>query len=338
MRDWTNYVFLICFIALFSACGGEYEEKCEVIPDISNIDAQIEFEHLGEVLVNGKSREEIQAFARKYPVIADYFLKRKQYPEEALFVNTLYKRFNNVHIDSLLQETKNVFGDYQELEAAFQEAFSNFKYYYPNFKIPKIQTIVTGFETDMYISDSLIIVGLDYYLGENSKYRPTNMFAYLRKKYQKEYIVPSCMLLYGINTNFNAQKPSDKTILADMMTYGKAFYFAKRMVPCTPDSIIIWYTDEEIKGIRKNQDVVWSHFVENELLYDTNHELKRKYIDERPKTYEIGPKCPGRAGMWLGWEIVKTYMRKNPEVTLPDLMRIADPREIFNKANYKPDR
>ena len=31
-------------------------------------------------------------------------------------------------------------------------------------------------------------------------------------------------------------------------------------------------------------------------------------MDERPKTLEIGDKCPGRIGEWLGWEIVNRYV------------------------------
>ena len=58
-------------------------------------------------------------------------------------------------------------------------------------------------------------------------------------------------------------------------------------------------------------------------------------MDERPKTLEIGDKCPGRIGEWLGWEIVKKYMEE-PSLDLTDLMEISDARQVFMQSNYKP--
>ena len=188
---------------------------------------------------------------------------------------------------------------------------------------------------DLYVSDSLIVIGLDYYLGPEAKYRPINMFQYILRRYAPEYIVPSIMLLYGISSSYNHTDVSDNTVLADMIAYGKSFYFAKQMMPCTPDSVLIWYTSEEIEGVNANANVIWAHFVENEVLFETNHEVKRKYIEDRPKTYDIGDKAPGRIGTWLGWEIVRTYM-KEEGTSLPELMEEKEPQRIFKASKYRP--
>src|SRR6185369_15207201 len=111
---------------------------------------------------------------------------------------------------------KLVFGDLSGLKQQFDEAFSNVKYYYPDFTPPKIQTVVSGLETDMLVTDSLIIVGLDFYLGRGAKYRP-KMYEYLLRKYDPNDIVPCAMLIYGIEGRFNKNQPNDKTVLADMV-------------------------------------------------------------------------------------------------------------------------
>lgn len=125
-------------------------------------------------------------------------------------------------------------------------------------------------------------------------------------------------------------------MLADMIFYGKAYYFASQILPDAPDSILIGYESTSIKDVNENQQIVWAHFVENELLYETSHFVKKKYLEERPKTLEIGNKAPGRIGVWLGWEIVKQYMRNHPEERLPDLMETKDAQQIFMKSRYKP--
>ena len=64
--------------------------------------------------------------------------------------------------------------------------------------------------------------------------------------------------------------------------------------------------------------------------------MKNKFIGESPNVYEISEKCPGRIGAWLGWEIVKKYMDKNPEVSIVDLMNDTDAHRIFQMSGYKP--
>ncbi|UII28396.1 gliding motility lipoprotein GldB [Fulvivirga maritima] len=253
-------------------------------------------------------------------------------------MDVLYRKFQNPHIDTLQQEINRVFGDLSTLKGELNSAFTNFKYYYPEAELPKVKFIATGLDNDMFISDSLIVVGLDYYLGDSAKYRPIGLYSYMLERYRPSYITPSIMLLYGISSKYNKTNTSDKTMLADMIGYGKSFYFAKHMMPCTPDSLLIWYSGKEINGSRENEDIVWAHFLENKLLYETDHLVKKKYIEERPKTYEIGEEAPGRIGTWLGWQVVRQYMDRNDEVTLQELMQNTDSKKIFNDSHYKPKR
>ena len=337
MRNMKLNLLILCLMAgLLISCGPGTNNECAYQPDISNIEISLEVEELHRELLNVKSREELLHFIQQHPLIGDFFLQRANYPNDSVMADALFRRFSNPHIDTLENEIQQVFGDLSILTDELTRAFTHLRYYYPGAKIPKIQTVATGLIHDMYVSDSLIIIGLDYYLGPGAKFRPLNMFNYILKRYAPDYIVPSIMLLYGISPTYNKTDVSDKTILAEMITYGKSFYFAKQMMPCTPDSVMIWYTAQEINDVRQNESIVWAHFVENQLLYETNHEVKRKYIEDRPKTYDIGEKAPGRIGTWLGWEIVNTFMEKENDTTLPELMEEEQPQMIFNASKYRP--
>src|SRR5690606_39602362 len=104
------------------------------------------------------------------------------------------------------------------------------------------------------------------------------------------------------------------------------------------DSIYIWYNDEEIKGAKSNHDLIWYRLIEDHVLYSTSHMTKQKFLGERPVTIEVGEKCPGRIGQWVGWEIVKSYMKTHPETTLPELMQMLDADKLFKESKYKPER
>lgn len=328
-------ITLISF--LLSACDNEPEEKCAFIPDTSDITLDLKYESLTDSLLNISSKQELVDLLGRHTTLRDNFFRREQYPNDSVFVNTLYNRFTNPSIDTLRMEISRVFGDESDLKKEFTAAFKNLKYYYPDLVPPKIETTMTGLDNDLFVTDSLIIVSLDYFLGVGAKYRPA-MYEYLLRQYVKENIVPSCMLIYGIDSRLNKTNPNDKTVLADMIAYGKAYYFAKQMVPCTPDSIFIWYTEKEIDGSRKNQDLIWARFIEDQILYSTSHLVKQKYLGERPKTVEVGEECPGRIAQWVGWEIVKKYMETHSDVSLPAMMKDENADKIFKDSHYKPEK
>jgi hypothetical protein len=325
----------IAMVLLFG-CGKDDEEKCAFTPDVSE-DVKITFDQFEDSLTNFKSKEEMVGFLTRQPLIRDYIFKRTTYPNDSVFINTIYNRLTNPHIDTLLMETHRVFGDLSDLKAEFKQAFANLKYYYPDFVPPRVQTVISGMDADLFVSDSLIIVGLDFFLGKGAKYRPQE-YEYILRQYQKQNIVPSCMLFYGISNRFNKTDLTDKTVLADMIAYGKSFYFAKHMLPCVADSVFIWYTPEEIKGSRKNQDLIWARFIQDQVLYSTSHMVKQKYLGERPKTLDVGPECPGRIAQWVGWQIINSYMENHPEVKLPELMRLDNAQKVFKESRYKPER
>jgi len=330
--------FLLVGLFFLSSCGNEEEEQgCAFIPETSEIEVEMTLNSLSDSLAGVTSKAALVTILDRHRILREIFFKRSQYPNDSAFINELYKRFTNIHLDTLAMEVKRVFGNEEKLKEEFIEAFKNVKYYYPKFKIPRIETAISGFETDMYVSDSLIIVGLDYYLGKGARFRP-NMYDYMLRQYNPENIVPSTMLIYGIDSRINHMNEDNKTALADMITYGKSFYFAKQMMPCTPDSVFIWYSEEEIKGAWKNQDVIWARLIEDKLLYSTSHLLKQQYLGERPKTAQVGPECPGRIAQWVGWQIVKSYMKEHNDHTLEDLMKNGNADKLFEDSKYKPRR
>jgi hypothetical protein len=325
------YIFLAI---LLWTCSGEKEDQCVFIPDISH-EISLDVEHFEDTLANITSKKQLIAFLQRQPLIREVMLRRAEYPGESIFIDEMFKRFTNPGIDTLLTETKRVFGDGSELAAQFKKAFANLQYYYPDFIPPRIKTVITGLDTDLFVSDTLIVVSLDFFLGPDARYRPKT-YDYLMRRYDPDDIVPSCLLIYGISERFNKTDLKDRTVLADMVAYGKSFYFAKHMLPCTPDSVLIWYTEEEIRGARANEGLIWARFIQDQILFSTNVIDKKNFLGDRPVTIQVGEKCPGRIGQWVGWQVVKEYMDRHPEKSLPELMSMADARTLFKNSNYKP--
>lgn len=329
-----NLTFIFLAIMLWN-CGGPEPEECVFAPDVSSVNLPLKFEHLEDSFVNFNSKAALIDFLTRHPVIRDNMLRRAEYPDDSVFVREIFKRFSNPGIDTLLAETKRIFGDGTTLESTFREAFANLRYYYPDFNPPTVKTLITGLDTDLLVSDSLILVGLDFFLGPDARYRPKT-YDYLLSRYDPEDIVTSCLLMYGISDRFNKNNLKDRTVLADMVAYGKSFYFARHMLPCVPDSVFLWYTAEEMKGARENEDLIWARLIEDKVLFSTSMIDKKNYLGDRPVTIQVGEKCPGRIAQWVGWQIVKEYMESHPEKSLSDLMQMENAQALFKNSNYKP--
>lgn len=331
-----NLLIAVTLAVLVWSCMKD-TETCVTIPDTSESKIAVTIEPIHDSLMDIQSKQKLVELLTRQPIIRDYIFRRSEYPNDSVFINALYQRFTNPHLDTLAIDVKRVFGDLSALQIEFEEAFSNIKYYYPNFYPPKVQAVISGLDTDMFVSDSLVIISLDFYLGKDAKYRP-RIYDYLLRKYDPDDIVPSVMLIYGIEDRFNKTDIKDQTVLADMVAYGKSFYFAKHMLPCVPDSTLIWYSAEEIKGARQNQDLIWARFIESEVLFATSHKVKQDYLGERPITTQVGEKCPGRIGQWMGWQIVNSFAESHPAMTLPEIMENSNAQTLFKQSGYKPNK
>ncbi len=332
------YVLFLSLTFLY-ACQGS--EDCPLNVDVSDIKAEVEIIRLEQEIFQLKSKAEIEEFLKKYPDFARQYMLTDQLPSDTIAIDQIYTMIQEPHQDTLYQDVEAKYKDLSDLEAEFEQAFKHIKYYYPDFKIPKIYTVTTGlhsfFGRDLYVSDDLVVVSLDYFMGEDARYRPPTeeMPQYIWRRYGAHFIVPYYLL--QLSQRYNQTDFKDQSLLAGMIAYGKAYYFMESMIPCLADSIVTGYTDQDIRNLDdpKNREYLWTFMIDKQVLFSTKQSDKRDYIGDAPYMAVIGKDVPGAIGRWFGWRIVQTYMQKHPEMTLPELMQKEQAQEIFNQSGYK---
>ncbi|QJD77927.1 gliding motility protein GldB-related protein [Spirosoma rhododendri] len=290
---------------------------------------------LDQQLFAAKSANDIRAFLNQHPGVAQLYFNANQAGNDTALVRELTDRVNNPALQDFNKQLQTEYGDLADLRTQLADAFANIKKDFPNFKAPRVETIATGFMgPDLVVNDSLVVIGIDYFAGPKSKYRPVgpSFPQYILRRYQRKYIVPA--VIFAISDRYNATNRTDQTLLADMVYYGKGYVFTRTMLPNTNDSLIIGYSDKQLTETFNAQDIVWAHFIDEKLLYQTSPAIKQRYMNERPFTAEIGPAAPGAIGRWLGWRIVSMYYDKR-SVGIRELMQNADARQIFEQSGYK---
>ena len=320
-------VLLILSILLFVGCS---QETCRETVDAVPI--QLEIQRIDKELFQTQSAIQIEELLDKYPAFSKLFLDADQYPNNAVLAESIFNLIQNPSIDTLYQESLDAFQDIDQLMEELGEAFGKLSVYYPATRIPVVQTAVTGLYKDLIISNEQIIIGMDFFIGPDASYPPQQIPEYILNRYDTKHL-PSNIMQF-ISSQY-IQQSKGESMLAEMIDHGKSYYLLSKILPCTPENILIGYTDQEWEDALENDAIIWANFIENELLYSTDHQMKQKFLGERPNVYEISERCPGRIGRWLGWQIVKSYVEKTG-ASVQTLMEEPDANKVFRLSGYKP--
>ena len=236
----------------------------------------------------------------------------------------------------LYTEVQKKYSNFEPVQKELETLFKHIKYYFPQTKTPKVITVISemDYNNKVIYADSLVIISLELYLGKDHKfYQFPN---YLKQNFEQKQILPDVV------SSFSIQKippVSDNNLLGQMIYFGKQLVLKDLLLPDYSDADKMGYMPEQVKWCQENESYMWRYFIENELLYNNDQKLNNRFINPAPfsKFYlEIDNESPGRVGAWIGWQIVRSYM-KNNEVPLEELLKM-NAKEIFEKSKYKPKK
>jgi len=150
---------------------------------------------------------------------------------------------------------------------------------------------------------------------------------------KKEKIVPDVITALAI-AEFPYNDSLDN-VLNRMIYNGKIMYFLDQILPETHDSVKISYTPTQLEWCTQSESEMWTFLVENKILFKSDYMEIKRYFDDGPFTASFPRQSPARTGIWLGWQIVRSYM-KNNTVSLNELMLDKDYQKILNLSKYRP--
>ena len=106
-------------------------------------------------------------------------------------------------------------------------------------------------------------------------------------------------------------------------------------MPNAQDTLLMGYTANQMKAIKENTGDIWSFLSSQNRLFSSDPSMTKAILTESSYNDYFGEDIPGNVGKYIGYLIVKSYMKKKPEVTLQQLMKTSN-KTIFNESDYKP--
>ncbi len=314
--------------------------------DVSNIPVNVKIERFDHDLNEMGKKPMLQQavfLQQKYGAFYQDFIERilpLGSIRDTAYFKALRKLFLNKDYIAVKHEVDSVFPNLDKQDEALTDAFRRIKYYFPKKQLPKVYAYFSGFQTQTSIGDGYFAIGLDMFLGANSKFYPAIVQSvphYLSRRFTPEYIAPRVVEEIAREDMF-PEPDKAKTLLDKMIYNGKVMYFMDKMLPDVADSVKIGYTSAQLKWCNDFKAQIWGYFLEENLLYENDDQKIQKYLGEAPFTPGLGEhnESAPKLGIWTGWQIVREYMNRNPQTTLPQLMANNDAQKILNASKYRP--
>jgi len=344
-----KYLLILLSGLYFAGCSNSIDA-----PDVSGIKVELEtgrFEQDFFALDTNNLSVSLHQLQVKYPGFVNDFVVNilgipiLQQPDTA--VDRLLKKF--IADYKLIKDTADkVFSDFKEEANEVKKGLAFAKHYFPQYKIPNKLITYIG-PLDAYFQGSLggygdiitnegLAIGLQLHLGKQYSVYHTEMGQqlypeYISRRFEPAYIPVNCMK--NIIDDLFPEKPVDRPLIDQMIEKGKRLYVLDKLLPFTPDTLKIGYTKKQLEGCYANEANIWNLFLQNNFLYSIEPAVNKNYMQDGPKTEELGDASPGFIGLFVGWQIVKKYMKKNSNLSLGELIEM-DSRKIFEESKYKP--
>ncbi len=313
------------------------------VPDVSGIEADIAIRRFEQGLFGldtSRMAAGLAGLGEAYPEFSPLFFEQVLgvSPEDTAFARGF---ITHPAMRRLYDTCQVLYGNMADIETELEEAFRFFRHYFPEEAMPTVTTFISEYTVAAFVyGENDLAIGLDLFLGEAYPYRqigPGNpaFSEYLTRTFNRSHLASKA--IQALADGLAGPPPGNR--LLDMMVHnGKKLYTLDLLLPYSPDSVKLEITPGQVAWLQDNELEMWAHFLKEDLLYSANWQDIRKLVEYSPHSPGMPPEAPGRTANWLGWQIVKAYMKRHPETSLPQLFSLNDAQAFLEASGYKPGR
>lgn len=257
---------------------------------------------------------------------------------DSLYEKRLLAFLNDKDIKGCYAQVKKVYPKevLDEMTLTVNDCIKRFHYHFPKRKLPtKFVTCMSGWNYAFAYTDNTLLTSLDMYLGDTSiYYQMLQLPAFRTRCMNKNYVIPD-MIRGWMVTEFDNAEPTN-TLLYHTIFYGRIYYAVTALMPEISDTTLLCYTPKQMAYCKQYEKKLWGYFAEKNRLYETNMKTIQELTSDGPFSAAISKECPPRIAMWVGLQIVRSYMKNNEGATLEKLLEEKDAQKILNRSKYRP--
>lgn len=323
----TFFVAIAIVLVILSCSSANKQAEKSVSTDQTKI---IRFDSDMFDYVSSPSESKKFALENEYKKFLPYFSQIIVGGEHPDF-EKLQKYFSHPQLKKLYADTETKFADLTAVEEELTQV-SLIADEALNKKLPPLYAHVSGLKQNAIVADSLISLSLDKYLGNDYALYSAFLEPYQLISMSPEYISRDYVKAWVLSEFIPGNQ--GKNLLQAMVDEGKVLYLLETLLPGKSEQILIGYTPQQMDWCKKNEKKIWRFMIERKHLYSTDAYGISNYIAEAPYTTTLVPESAPRAGQFIGWQIVKRYMKNTRQTPLGLIQDSAE--NILNASKYNP--
>jgi hypothetical protein len=222
----------------------------------------------------------------------------------------------------------------QTLTQQFDGVVQRWNHYFPSKPVPEIVYYCSAWNRSIATTDSIIGIALDCYLGRNheitQKLSPDFFPAYMKENMDERYLLADAVKGYAAWNARNIYQPKD--LLSELVFYGKIMYVAEALAPELPDSILMSWSPDQWEWAIAGEENVWKTLANEKTMYRSKPFEINKWFADGPFTSATGipQQSAPQLGVWMGWNIIRSYMKKYPETSMDALLNEGDNQRLLS--------
>lgn len=327
-------LILFCLLLILSSCQWHFSSW---FSDETGQEGKIyRYDRLVDEFVSLNSFSALQRMNTEYPQETRLLI------EDVLEIghvqdSHIEQRLREFYLDSTMQvlfeAVHQEFGDLHREEAELGRVFKKLKDIDPDFCIPHLYSQISGLNQSIVVGDSVLGISLDKYLGEDFPLYKKYYYACQRRQFKRERIVPD-VLYYYLSNEYPLSLTHNHTFLDFMVDYGKLTWVVAKLRNVSPFEQA-GISEEREQLYRQYEQTGWQWIMQHDALQTTDLTVIREFMAPRPQGGERVAGMPGQVGIWYGIKIVDSFMKKNSDVTIKDLLYMTDYRALYEKSAFK---
>lgn len=207
---------------------------------------------------------------------------------------------------------------------------------FPSAKMPRVYGVLTPYNQSVMLSDTILLLGLNHYLGE--EYPPYSYFPDYQRRRKRPEMVPVDVAEGMVRTRFPYDAAEEYPAAVSRLLYEGAVVEAVMRLTGLDERTALGYDAEQWKWLEKNEGRMWDALITRDLLFSTSLDTGVRLTAPAPATPLLHPDAPGQAGRFIGHRMVRAYLDSHPEAAPADLMspKFYDAPSTLQETSYSP--
>lgn len=210
-----------------------------------------------------------------------------------------------------------VYPEDSDLAQTIGDVASGVKSILPGVDVKEIYTIVSPFNQSIVLSDSMIFVALNHYLGEDYP-----GYAGRFQDYQRRVKTEAALPYQLAEALIASAYPYEGANVSHRLMYEGALAAASEaVVPHSKEGEALCYSDAEMEWAMTNEADIWRTLIGKDMYFSTSPVDEARLFGLSPHTSVISPQSPGRLGRFVGYRMVKSYLKNHPDTSWEEMLK-----------------